>query len=60
MLIYSCVKRFVPLIRSNSLFTMFFLGISSPGFDPYEIKLLTSQDFTFEDNVGDCFLLFIA
>jgi hypothetical protein len=30
--IYFCVKRFVPLIRSTSLFTRFLLGISSPGF----------------------------
>jgi hypothetical protein len=31
-LTYSCVKRFVPLIRSNSLLTRFLLGIFSPGF----------------------------
>jgi hypothetical protein len=56
------VKRFVPLIRSNSLFTRFFMEISSPGFvcKPQEIKLLMSQDFDFEDNVGDCFLLLTA
>jgi hypothetical protein len=31
-LIYSCVKSFVPLIRSNSLYTRFLLGIFSHGF----------------------------
>jgi hypothetical protein len=56
--IYSCVKRLVPLIRSNSQVP---LGDFLPWvYEPQEIKPLMIQDFTFEDNVEDCFLLLTA
>jgi hypothetical protein len=57
-LIYSFVKRFVPLIRSiqQVLLGDFFPWV----YEPYEIKPLTSQDFTFEETVKVCFVLLIA